>query len=199
MTIDNVREIMPKATMIMSCLFLLCVATAGCGKKNRDAKEPDPGEETSSTEPVEGEPGQEPETVQGGGAPEGYVQQPGTDLYWSRCPLDQTWSGEACEGDVRTMTLAEAIEACSGETRLPGASEYEAMLGGCGESHCNSCAQSEACTQMFGSDERGFWTMTEGDKSIAGKYARFHDGYVNIVPSNNQWHVRCVWDGGEAP
>ncbi len=103
------------------------------------------------------------------------------------------------EGELRTMSLAEAIEACPEGTRLPTNEEYKTMLGGCGESHCNSCAQSEACTQMFGGDDRGFWTMTGGDLSIAGQYARFHDGYVNIVLSNQHWHVRCVWDETEGP
>ncbi len=46
------------------------------------------------------------------GGKAGEVKQPGTNLYWLRCPIGQRWTGSSCKGDARSMKWNRAMKAC---------------------------------------------------------------------------------------
>ncbi len=97
------------------------------------------------------------------------VHQPGTSLYWLRCPLGQSWNGYACAGKAAFVTWHMARNACPAGYRLPTIDEYAKLLGGCRETHrgkgfkrCTSpCGKNPACAAMFaGKYDRSHWTAT---------------------------------------
>ncbi|MBW1811816.1 MAG: DUF1566 domain-containing protein [Deltaproteobacteria bacterium] len=129
------------------------------------------------------------------------VRQPGTNIYWLRCPLGQIWSGSSCQGERRSMPWADAIKACPAGYRLPTRQEFANLLGGCDENargggygYCASCGKSSMCSSMFGKDRGFYWSSSSlsGDSSLAWLVG-FPAGNVGISAGKDDGHdVRCV-------
>jgi hypothetical protein len=90
------------------------------------------------------------------------VRQPGTDLYWSRCPEGVGWEGCRCQGEVYDWNAGSTNNTvyydtfCLSDWELPSRDELVALLGGCddeveagGEGFCDSCEENEECAAMF--------------------------------------------------
>ena len=95
------------------------------------------------------------------------VKQPGTNLYWLRCRIGESWTGSSCEGNARKISWHDAKNACPGGYRLPTRQEFMSLLGGCdakvrggGRGYCNRCAKSNKCSSMFGKDEGWYWSSS---------------------------------------
>ncbi len=131
------------------------------------------------------------------------VLQPGTNLYWLRCPYGQSWTGSSCEGNAREINWHVAKNVCPGDYRLPTRQELVSLLGGCDADvrggkagPCNKCAESSRCSSMFGQDEGYYWSSSSyaADPSNAW-YVYFDDGYVNNGVKDVASSVRCVRSG----
>ncbi|MBW1811647.1 MAG: hypothetical protein JRJ87_25895 [Deltaproteobacteria bacterium] len=119
------------------------------------------------------------------------VKQPGTNLYWMRCPLGQIWTGSSCQGKANTITWEKAPKACPDGYRLPTRQEFMLLLGGCDSNlkkgktgYCSSCEKSGTCRSMFGKDIRSMYMWSNG-------YAVFHDGYI-AVNAKAGFQIICV-------
>ncbi len=132
------------------------------------------------------------------------VNQPGTNLYWLRCPIGQRWTGSSCEGKARFMKWEKAMNACPGGYRLPTRQEFVSLLGGCDSSvrggkygRCNKCAESNKCSSMFGEETGVYWSSSSSaaDSSSAW-YVNFDGGYVYyFVGKVGGSNARCVRSG----
>jgi hypothetical protein len=129
------------------------------------------------------------------------VQQPGTSLYWLRCPVGQTWSGSICTGDRKEMNWNAAKSACPSGYRLPSRQEFVDLLGGCdsdvtsgGSGNCKNCSESGNCSGMFPSDTGWYWSSSPhvGDYAWG---ALFATGYVGRSPVGGGNRARCVRSG----
>jgi hypothetical protein len=112
------------------------------------------------------------------------VQQPGTNLYWLRCPVGQTWTGSACSGVAKVMNWHAAKGACPSGYRLPTRQEFIDLLGGCDgkvmrgkTGYCTKCSESGTCNSMFPSQLNTYWSSSlfNGDQAWI---ASFYNGYV---------------------
>jgi hypothetical protein len=130
------------------------------------------------------------------------VRQPGSNLYWLRCSVGQSWNGSGCGGEAKGMNWNDAKRACPSGYRLPTRQEFVDLLGGCdsnvqsgGGGHCNKCAESNNCSSMFPSDTRWYWSSSPYEDFLAW-IAHFYDGFVfwNYVDSSGH-NVRCVRSG----
>jgi len=131
------------------------------------------------------------------------VQQSGTNLYWLRCPVGETWNGSSCDGKAKIFRWDDAQKACPQGYRVPTRAEYATLLGGCdafvtaGEiGFCNNCSKSSPCSSMFGEDTHGYWTSS----SYAGGAASalrvsFDSGFADNAPKTLAVVVRCVRGG----
>ncbi|MCK9462211.1 MAG: DUF1566 domain-containing protein [Proteobacteria bacterium] len=137
------------------------------------------------------------------------VRQPGTNLYWLRCPLGRTWLGVMCGGDVKGMSWTEARGACPPGYRLPSRQEYVDLLGGCDDKVargkpglCAKCSASADCNAMFAQDAYpAYWSSSPFDDDRAW-FASFYRGDVNHFDARGvHWGVnigagaRCVRSG----
>jgi len=131
------------------------------------------------------------------------VKQPGTNLYWLRCPIGQRWTGSSCEGDAREMTWHDVGNACPSGYRLPTRQEFVSLLGGCDAKvrgrkwgYCNNCKKSGNCSSMFGRDLRYYWSSSSyaADSSLAW-CVYFTSGDVDSADKANDANVRCVRSG----
>jgi hypothetical protein len=148
------------------------------------------------------------------------VRQPFTAFFWKRCPLGQVWDLETCDctGTPSSMMWCEAMgeptetttcsavpsttnmcESTHGEGyRLPAGDDYKAVLGNCSDggvpNTCDSCADSEDCTDMFGTDTNWYWSSTSFD-IFSSRYADFGDGGVDDVAKDTVGNVRCIRTG----
>jgi len=126
------------------------------------------------------------------------IRQPGTDLFWLRCPLGQTWRGGACAGNPRAMIWREAGGACPPGYRLPTRQELADLLGGCDADvddekagWCASCRDSDTCGELFGADDGWYWSSSR--KLLANAWsAAFHNGRVRWNDASLGAAVRCV-------
>jgi hypothetical protein len=129
------------------------------------------------------------------------VRQPGTGLYWLRCPVGQTWNGSSCSGEGKEMSWSEAESACPSGYRLPTRQEFVDLLGGCDSDvlsgkfgYCKRC-ESGNCRSMFPSDTRWYWSSSPHGDSYAWN-AFFGNGSVNRGGVGYDIsNVRCVRSG----
>ncbi|MBN2494976.1 MAG: hypothetical protein JXR96_10330 [Deltaproteobacteria bacterium] len=128
------------------------------------------------------------------------VKQPGSGLYWLRCPLGQTWSGSSCVGKHSAMSLADAREACPPGYRLPRRHEFVELLGGCDaaaltgkEGECSTCDRSARCSSLFGKDDGSYWSSSSYASDPSRVWgANFAGGYLLGVEKVFPLMVRCV-------
>jgi hypothetical protein len=126
------------------------------------------------------------------------IQQPGTSLYWMRCPVGKWWSGTACEGTADVMNWFKAVKACPQGYRLPTRQEYLDLLGGCDDAvikgkklgSCRTCQKSPVCSLMFGKDSFWYWSIQQGTPNAWG--INFKKGRINDDIEGNESYVRCV-------
>ncbi len=131
------------------------------------------------------------------------VKQPGTNLYWLRCPIGQRWTGSSCKGKAREMNWHKAKNACPDGYWLPTRQEFVSLLGGCDADvkggkggSCNKCAKSRKCRSMFGKDERHYWSSSSDAADSPYVWnVRFNSGDVDCGDKDNDFGVRCVRSG----
>jgi hypothetical protein len=131
------------------------------------------------------------------------VRQPGTELYWRRCPVGQNWNGSRCSGRARKMTWHKAKSACPSGYRLPTRQEFVNLLGGCesdvlsgGVGPCNKCSASSNCSSIFISNTDWHWSSSSNASN--GDYAwyvSFDFGYVYSYGKDLNAYARCVRKG----
>ncbi|MCK9463736.1 MAG: DUF1566 domain-containing protein [Proteobacteria bacterium] len=128
------------------------------------------------------------------------VQQPGTNLYWLRCPLGQTWSGSVCIREAMQMDWNAAMHACPSGYRLPTRQEFIDLLGGCDSDvgneksgNCKKCGLSDSCNRMFEFKTGLFWSSSTDD-DYAWR-SSFSDGGVGKARVKYEVSVRCVRSG----
>jgi len=128
----------------------------------------------------------------------GEVKQPGTNVYWMRCPLGQTWSGSSCQGVPSRMPWARAMKACPAGYRLPTRQEFVNLLDGCdekvrggGSGYCAICGKSAMCSSMFGKDEGYYWSSSVSGSSSAWD-ASFYGGRIAGDDQSPGGYMRCV-------
>ena len=109
----------------------------------------------------------------------------GTDLYWARCPIGQSWSGSECEGQAKEVTWNDAVFACPKGYRLPTLVECGQVLGGCtmNVTHkdsikCAPCRKSTSCTGMYGSGRKDniYWSSARLDNQDQAWFVSFFLG-----------------------
>lgn len=131
------------------------------------------------------------------------VKQPGSNLYWLRCPSGQTWTGSDCQGERSKMKWDAAMKACPAGYRLPTRQEFVELLGGCDGAvsgvqtgACASCEKSAGCSAMFGEALGFYWSSSSyaALPSFAWLVA-FGSGNVVNVDKRNDYDVRCVRSG----
>jgi hypothetical protein len=78
---------------------------------------------------------------------------------------------------------------------LPSRDDFLEMLGGCDAyDNCDSCYESETCTDLFGADNGWYWTSsTDTDGFIW--YVEFDSGSVYKTDDDIDLYVRCVRGG----
>jgi hypothetical protein len=128
------------------------------------------------------------------------IQQPGTNLFWLRCPIGQTWNGSSCVGSKRSVSAEELKHACPSGYRLPKTLEFGDLLEGCdrdvrtgGTGRCNSCSASTTCRDMFKSDVGFFWSLFQySDTKAHAWIVYFGSGKVRAPPRSRHAEVRCI-------
>jgi hypothetical protein len=98
------------------------------------------------------------------------VRQPGTDVFWLRCPIGQKWDGSSCKGEPQKVEkFSEAENLCPSSYRLPTIEEFVSLLGPCSEhnmsgtiDYCEGCNVVEICGKMFGADAGVYWSRYNG-------------------------------------
>jgi hypothetical protein len=83
---------------------------------------------------------------------------------------------------------------------LPSRDDFIDLLGGCDSDvmsgiwgNCNSCAESEACGAMFGSDTDRHWSSSPSTQfDSCAWYVNFDNGYVDDGDVDSGRGVRCV-------
>lgn len=137
------------------------------------------------------------------------VQQPGTNLYWKRCSLGQTWTTSClCTGSTVQHNWDNAMNACPSGYRLPTREEFIQLLGDCdsevtngGEGPCDACHPSqpnpsETCINMFDSTTPNYWSSsvvaTNTDRAWV---ADFGIGYISTSAKHFSNWARCVRSG----
>ena len=128
------------------------------------------------------------------------VQQPGTSIYWLRCPVGQVWGGETCSGSARRFTWDRAMQICPAGYKMPTREQFVALLDGCdakvksgGAGRCNSCMYSKTCVSMFGKDKSWYWSSspTATDESAAWGVV-FEPGTIGSINKEKEYFARCV-------
>ena len=135
------------------------------------------------------------------------VQQPGTNLYWMRCPVGQNWSGLACTGDAKTMSWNAVKSACPSGYRLPTRQEFVDLLGGCDNDvtsgkpgYCKKCSKSGNCGSMFPSYTNWYWSSSSyADDVSYAWFVYFTYGNVYSIDKSDSYYARCVRGGPPAP
>jgi len=132
------------------------------------------------------------------------IQQPGTEVFWLKCPLGQRWSGKGCTGEAVEEDWNRANVACPEGYRLPRLSEMQEILGGCEEKvivgrggRCSKCNESDVCKKMFGEREMSYWSG-DANMEYGGKgawYASFYWGLITDDLRTNKRRIRCVRNG----
>jgi hypothetical protein len=80
--------------------------------------------------------------------------------------------------------------------QLPAWDDFVTVLGNCTLTGglpypCDTCAASEDCTEMFGTDTGQYWSSTSIDEGTA-QYADFRDGGVDNTVKSIPISVRCM-------
>jgi len=102
----------------------------------------------------------------------------------------------------------EAIDYCEGldlaghtDWTLPSRQDFIDLLGGCdsgvlggSSGYCNSCAESETCGELFGSDGEWCWSSSPYDSYRAWRVG-FGYGRVSYDVVSRGRDVRCVRPG----
>jgi hypothetical protein len=129
------------------------------------------------------------------------VLQPGTNLYWLRCPLGQKWSSSSCNGNTTKLKWTDATSSCPSGYRLPTREEFVDLLSGCNgdvyqgkAGKCRKCAGSEICRSLFASDTGWYWASTAAGPTYSW-FAFFSDGRIDLDRVANFSNVRCVRQG----
>ncbi len=131
------------------------------------------------------------------------VKQTGTNLYWLRCLVGQTWteSSWSCSGTKQKMKWKAAKSTCPSGYRLPTRQEFVDLLGGCGSDvrsgeygYCNKCSASRNCSSIFPFDTHCYWSSSPDGGNFAWS-ANFISGYVGRDDVYNGYAVRCVRSG----
>lgn len=126
------------------------------------------------------------------------AKQPGEDLFWTRCPVGQTWKLNRCVGAVQQLSYADARKACPEGRRLATREELAGLLARCElgvvlgkPSHCATCAESRACSEIYANTIEYVWTgTTEGDRTWV---VSFETGKVmRVATVGNTNAVLCV-------
>lgn len=140
----------------------------------------------------------------------GEVRQPGTGLWWLRCPVGQRWDGGRCAGEPRVVPWERTDGACPPGYRIPRIEEYLLLLGDCDHQAgrtkrgmCRACGRSAVCRAMFGRDEGWYWStdgvMMSGQRTGTWSVAFAH-GLVYLVENHETRSalVRCLREQGDA-
>ena len=108
------------------------------------------------------------------------------------------WQDPMASGDYNWQ---EATDYCEGlelaghtDWALPTKADFAEMLGDCDDDHCNTCAVSETCSALFGSDYGCYWSSTPMDLEHAAS-ANFENGLIAGYPYTMYRSVRCVRSG----
>ncbi len=131
------------------------------------------------------------------------VKQPGTKLYWLRCPLGQRWTGSSCTGKAKEIKWKKAMIACPKDYRLPTREEFVSLLGGCDADvpggkigYCNDCAKSSRCSSMFGEDRSYYWSSSSYAPAPSVAWVvGFGTGSVSGGVKDDGRVVRCARSG----
>ncbi len=125
------------------------------------------------------------------------IIQPGTNLYWLKCPVGQTWNGSSCIGNAKNMDWKAAKKSCPSGYRLPTKQEFIDLLGGCDSNalekslgYCNKCSLSSNCNSMFSSDSLWYWSSSYHGEFVWG--ANFSSGKLYSFRMGGGDYVRCV-------
>jgi hypothetical protein len=106
------------------------------------------------------------------------------------------------------MTWQDAVDYCDGldtaghtDWVLPSRDDFVTLLGACdadvssgGTGYCDSCAASDSCGALFGSDAGWYWSSSPAETDYAW-VAFFDSGYVVGYLATLDFNVRCVHPG----
>ncbi|MFO8071928.1 MAG: hypothetical protein R6V85_08635 [Polyangia bacterium] len=207
------KALSARAVPVLCVLALGCGSTAGAGRAVRAAPEEEAAR-LSSASPVESSRdvwiARRRAAQSDGRVRFGEVRQPGTGLWWLRCPVGQRWDGERCAGEPRVVPWERTDGACPPGYRIPRVEEYLLLLGDCDHQAgrtkrgmCRACGRSAICLAMFGRDEGWYWStdgvMMSGQRSGTWSVAFAH-GLVYLVENHETRSalVRCLREQGEA-
>ena len=142
------------------------------------------------------------------------VKQPGTNLYWLRCPIGQKWTGSSCEGEAERMTWNKATNACPSGYRLPTREELVSLLDALSYAEqqeitrpwdwefYRTCPKSGMCSSMFGKDDLGhYWSSSSHATDSSEAWSvYFFSGVVSHNAKDDDredylCEVRCVRSG----
>ncbi|MFO8071322.1 MAG: hypothetical protein R6V85_05540 [Polyangia bacterium] len=146
------------------------------------------------------------------------VRQPGTDLWWCRCPLGRSWNGGSCEGskvevdwckasgndvDFHCFTTNQGLDLCNlrlgARYRLPTREDFSALfeeseLGALDGLACNGDDGETICTEMFGHQGGYFWSSTVFEHELSWA-AMFMLGRLISHDAGTAHGVRCLREG----
>jgi hypothetical protein len=129
------------------------------------------------------------------------VLQPGTGLFWMRCPVGQQWDGQKCIGEVAEIRFADRKSACPDGYRLPTIFELVELLGKCDEylnprmgamGYCQKCIESQQCARLFGDDRHWYWSSSDHGNGTYAWGAGFGNGSVIIPFDVDTGFARCL-------
>lgn len=117
-----------------------------------------------------------------------------TGLVWARCSVGQTWSGNDCTGNARTMTHEEALSHAQTQVgwRLPSAKELATLVdSGCDSPTIDAVAFPSTPSARWPS---AYWTSTPfAGRSTTAWSVYFSTGevYANFR-TNNTLYARLI-------
>ena len=117
---------------------------------------------------------------------------PNTGVCWQRPRAGGTYRWQDAIDYCRELSLGD-----HDDWHLPTRQEFIDMLGGCDSAvltgsfgYCNTCANSTACSSLFGADTSWYWSSTSEGSGRAW-FADFGIGFVS-GSDDTETHVRCV-------
>jgi hypothetical protein len=134
------------------------------------------------------------------------MEQPGTNLCWSKCPYGATFDGTVCQGGT-AGTWSEALGTCGNVgngSNVPGIDQMVGLLGGCddgasdGQGRCEACStdcgksSSETCTGMFFNDNETYWTNWTIVEDNTAAIVEFCTGLLTHAPKDATSLSRCA-------
>ncbi len=133
--------------------------------------------------------GQQSETA---AAVEADIQQPGSTLRWSACPVGQT-KRDRCDGVPSQYSWDDAQKACPDGYRVPTLDEFKILLG-CSavlKDRCNACRESASCSAVFGDANGYFWTSSASETDDAWVVG-LRSGSAARISKTATRYVRCI-------